>query len=84
MNQTPDTVVPHQLPIGFPHCKAVGPSVRGFVWCIMVPDVAPDSEYRSTDPTLTARHTRLEYTNRFAHRALDVQRFDVLPVLLQE
>lgn len=39
MKQEPDIVVPYQLPIDFVHFKAVGPSVRGFVFCIMIPDV---------------------------------------------
>lgn len=42
------------------------------------------SEYHSADPTLPARNTRLEYTNRLAHRAFNVQRLDVLPVLFQQ
>lgn len=74
------TSAPNQLPPD----EAVGPSVRGFVLCIAAPSIYP------TPPTISPRNDVLiivdksEQTNRLAHRGLDVQRFDVLPVLLQQ
>lgn len=64
----------YQLPIGFPTFKAVGKSVRGFVFCITMSDW---SSSQLTSPGL-------EETNGFAHCALDVQRLNILPVLLEK
>ena len=54
------------------------------MFCIMIPDVALDFRIplRGSN-SYPAHNIRLEYANRLAHRALDVQRLDVLPVLLQ-
>lgn len=52
----------YQLPIGFPTFKAVGKSVRGFMFCITMPDW---SLSQLTRPNL-------EETDGLAHRALNV------------
>lgn len=36
-----EIVASYQLPIGFPTFKAVGKSVRGFLFCITMPDWLP-------------------------------------------
>ena len=83
MKQEPDIVVSYQLPIGFPlqsrWSKRAGLHVLHY-------DTKCGAGFRilpRVSDSYPARDIRLEYADRFAHRALDVQRLDVLPVLLQ-
>lgn len=80
---------PNRLPKQPP--KAVGISVRGFMLCITAR--VPDVKTAPLDRLLPVKWIcdvgeenvgRLEETDGFAHRRLDVQGLDVLPVLLQE
>ena len=72
----PAASAPNRLPA---LTEAVGPSVRGFMCCIAAPGSA-----RQTDPPRTPVKVRLEETDGLAHRRLDVQRLDILPVLLEQ
>ncbi len=64
--------------------KAVGPSVRGFMFCIAVitrsPFVHENRQSLAFAPVVKAL---LEEADRLAHCRLDVQRFDILPVFLE-
>ena len=71
---------PYQLPISsLP--ETVGISVRGFMLCITI---AFQSDHHSKLSSNTIAKNRSIEADRFAHRSLDVQRLDVLPVLLQQ
>ena len=83
MKQEPDIVVSYQLPIGFPPgsrwSKRAGLHVLHY-------DTVCGAHVQNPTPRIHSRPTRnmrLEYADRLAHRAFDVQRLDILPVLLQ-
>ena len=76
--QAAENIEPNQLPIDrLPVGKTtVGPSVRGFVLCN---DDSISSAYLRTATATTPS----EQPNGLAHGGLDVERFNVLPILLE-
>ena len=69
--------------------KAVGPSVRGFMFCIAAHHCLPirspglDFMLSFADQGTYDSNVHLEEADRFAHRRLDMQRLDILPVFLE-